>query len=335
MACTIPANEPICRALLEKAASYPAEKLYQIRAYHAAAEKLAAVDIDLVAKYGTDQYDAALLHKFGPKALELIDDYCMNAAAEKRRTRMMSAGGGDCFVPDNNGLYNALLYRAAKASNKYAAKHYTDAATKVLSSRRNLPLAWSAGQGEEAIRNLNVGPSIVAYIKYYYLTEAQNREPFKYPTTDDEKAEEALKIYCIKNGYTYSAALLEEYKRERPNVPSWRKKKYNYDTRKSETLTDAEVATVWAQLYSETLRPQPETNKYKQGVINYCKRNNIVYQPLMLERLNAWREANKDTLRVEQWWWGPDAAGKPTSYPLSSTAVIRRWFATLPKTVVL
>jgi hypothetical protein len=333
MSCTIPVNEPIYKALLQKAASYPPEKVYQIRAYHAAAEKMSAVTIDLVANYGTCEY-FKVLDKFGPKALELIDDYCMNAASEKRRTQMMSPGGADCFVPGNNGLYNALLYRAAKASNKYAAKHYTDAAAKVLASPRSLPDAWAVGRGEEAIENLGVGPSIVAYIKHY-CNEIKGGKVFKYPSTDDEKAEEALKIYCIKNGYTYSAALLEEYKRERPNIPSWRKKKYNYHTQKSEARTDAEVATLWAQLYSETLRPQPETNKYKQGVINYCKRNNIVYQPLMLERLNVWREANKDTLRVEQWWWGPDAAGKPTSYPLSSTAVIRRWFATLPKTVVL
>ncbi len=339
-----PANEPIYKALLEKAAEATAAGLsWKAKAWTTSAEKMSAATIDLVAKYGTSEYDK-VLNNFGPKAAELIDDYCCAAPslqaaedAEKRRTRMMSADGDNCFVPANNGIYNALLYRASKASNKYAAKHYTDAATKVLSSPRNLPLAWSAGQGEEAIRDLNVGPSIAAYIKHY-LTETQGSKVFKYPTIDDELAVEALKIYCIKNNTSYSDGLLDEYKKWRPSASKWDLEEFDYEAHKHIPRPVAKIATTWATHYSAALTPQNVANKYKQGVINYCKRNNIVYQPVMLERLNAWREANKDKLvnTLPVCGCAPECAGgKMNTWPIGSTAVINRWFATLPKTVVL
>jgi hypothetical protein len=98
------------------------------------------------------------------------------------------------------------------------------------------------------------------------------------------------------------------------------------------------IATTWAAIYSVTLKPLNVANKYKQGVINYCKRNNIIYQPVMLERLDAWREANKDKLVNTYPGCGCGSecdGGKIITYPMGHTAVINRWFATLPKTVSL
>jgi DNA polymerase/3'-5' exonuclease PolX len=343
--CAIPANEPIYKVLLEKAADAEASGLtWKARAWRTSAEKMSAVDIDLVANYGTQEY-YKVLDKFGPKAWELIDDYCcaapsLQAAAdvEKRRTQMMSEEGADCFVPGNNGLYNALLYRAFKASNKYSAKRYTDAATKVLASHRNISYAWSAGQGEEAIENLGVCSSIAAYIKYY-CNEIKGGKVFKYPSTDDEKAEEALKVYCIKNNYTYSDEILKEYKKWLPTATKWDLEKFEYDANEYVSRSVAELASQWAENYSKTLLPQHLANKYVKALMNYCKWNNIVYQPKMLEKLNAWREANKEkTLKKVSHHWAEaskQAGCAVGTYPLEPHAVIGRWFATLPKTVTL
>jgi DNA polymerase/3'-5' exonuclease PolX len=337
-----PANEPIYKLLLEKAAEATAAgKTWSAKAWTTSAEKMSAATIDLVAKYGTDEY-YKVLDNFGPKAWELIDDYCCAAPslkaaedAEKRRVGMMSAGGGDCFVPGNNGLYNALLYRASKASNKYSAKAYTDAATKVLSHPFSIPVAYNLSQSE--IVEVLGGPSIVAYIKHY-LNETQGGKVFKYPTTDDEKAEEALKLYCIKANYAYIPALLEEYKKWLPTASKWELERYDYDAQKYKPKSAAMIATIWAAIYSATLKPLNVANKYKQGVINYCKRNNIVYQPLMLERLDAWRETNKDKLvnTYPGCSCGSECdGGKVNTYPMGHVAVINKWFATLPKTVRL
>jgi hypothetical protein len=339
-----PANEPIYKLLLEKAAEATAAgKTWSAKAWTTSAEKMSAAVIDLVAKYGTDEY-YKVLDKFGPKAWELIDDYCCAAPslkaaedAEKRRVQMMSEGGADCFVPGNNGLYNALLYRASKASNKYSAKAYTDTATKVLASPRSIPDAWAVGRGEEAISNLKVGPAIVAYIKHY-CNEIKGGKTFKYPTTDDEKAEEALKLYCIKANYAYIPALLEEYKKWLPTASKWALEKYDYDAQKYKPNSAAMIATIWAAIYSATLKPLNVANMYKQGVINYCKRNNIIYQSVMLERLDAWREANKDKLVNTYPGCGCGSecdGGEVNTYPMGHVAVINRWFATLPKTVSL
>jgi hypothetical protein len=335
-----PANEPIYKALLAKAAEATAAgKIWSARAWTTSAEKMSAATIDLVTAYGTPErgtdeyYD--VLGNFGPKARELIGNYCKNEAVERRRAQMMSEGGADCFVPANNGLYNALLYRASKASNKYSAKHYTDAAAKVLASPRSLPDAWAVGRGEEAISDLKVGPPIVAYIKYY-CNEIKGGKVFKYPTTDDEKVVEALKIYCIKNDHTYSDSMPEEYKKWLPNASKWDLEEYDYKTRQYKPKSVADLPAHWAANYFAALKPLNLANKYKQGVINYCKRNNIVYQPLMLERLNSWREANNDKLVYR----GPlcgctERCSEPTIYPLGHTAIINRWFATLPKSVCL
>ena len=337
-----PANEPIYKLLLEKAAEATAAgKTWSAKAWTTSAEKMSAATIDLVAKYGTDEY-YKVLDNFGPKAWELIDDYCCAAPAlkaaddaEKRRTQMMSAGGADCFVPGNNGLYNALLYRASKASNKYSAKAYTDVATKVLSHPFSIPVAYNLGQSE-IVEQLS-GPAVVAYIKYY-LNETQGGKVFKYPSTDDEKAMEALKIYCIKANYAYIPALLEEYKKWLVTASKWELEEYDYETKKYKPKSVTMIATTWAAIYSVTLKPLNVANKYKQGVINYCKKNNIVYQPLMLERLNSWREANKDKLVNTYPGCGCGSecdGGKIITYPMGHTAVINRWFATLPKTVSL
>jgi DNA polymerase/3'-5' exonuclease PolX len=423
--CTVPANEPIYQALLDKAASYPADKVYQARAYRDAAEKLrthttdlfsikdrnyelldhlddywgphvaefiqnyivanhfvhskrlsahepiyneflskaadakraglswkakawttsaeklAAADIDLVANYETDEYNQ-VLHTFGPKAQEVINGYCKTASAVRGRYNTTPANDSECVVPNNYSLYRALMHRARNASNKYAAEHYMNAAQNVLYSPRSISLAWAFGKGEEVIRNLKVSPSIAAYIKHY-LTETRCQKEFKYPTTDDEKAEEALKIYCIKNGYTLTNAVFEEvvfkeYKKWRPSASKWDLEEFDYKAQKYIPRPVAKIATIWAERYAAALKPLIVANKYKQGVINYCKRNNIVYQPLMLERLNAWREANKDKLVYTFPICGctPECAGgQMNTWPIGVPAVINRWFASLPKTVSL
>ena len=47
MTCVIPQNQPIYQALLDKAASYPADKLYQAKAYKNAAESITSYTLNL------------------------------------------------------------------------------------------------------------------------------------------------------------------------------------------------------------------------------------------------------------------------------------------------
>lgn len=51
MPCTIPANQQIFQALIDKAASYPPEKIYQAKAYQKAAESVATWNYNLYNDY--------------------------------------------------------------------------------------------------------------------------------------------------------------------------------------------------------------------------------------------------------------------------------------------
>ena len=51
MSCSVPVNQPIYQALIDKAASYPADKSYQAKAYKKAAESVAAWNYNLYNDY--------------------------------------------------------------------------------------------------------------------------------------------------------------------------------------------------------------------------------------------------------------------------------------------
>ena len=282
-----PANEPIYKALLEKADSYPADKPYQAKAYRTAAEKMSAVTLDLFANFGGIEY-YEVLDKFGQGSVaDFINDYIEARPQNPKPPRITEP---KCADDRNNDLYNALIARADEreaGGNKYSAKHYRDAATKVLASTKPIPSsAAHRGYTEEELTQLG-GPSIVAFIKFYL--EESLCPPVLKPTEDDI-IKRTIKVYCYKKNLAYLDTLVAEYKAWHPTARSWALENYDYKTDKTTPKTTEEVVKYWAEMgYSETLRTEEKENSYKKGVVNYCKKNNIVYQPLMLERLNAWR----------------------------------------------
>jgi hypothetical protein len=291
---------------------------------------MSAVDIDLYANFGNTKY-YEVLGKFGPKTAEFIENFQNSAAPTEPK----------CANGDNNGLYTALLTRANEreaGGNKYSAKHYRDAAAKVLAATSSIPSSpayW--GYTDEELTQLG-GPSIVAFIKLYL---EESRYPPVLKSTEDDTIKRAIKVYCYKKNLIYQDTLVTEYKAWRPTARSWALENYDYKTNKTTPKTTEEVVKYWVEMgYSETLRAEEKENSYKKGVVNYCKKNNIVYQPLMLERLNAWRNdpVNKDKLVNTFPGCGCSAeceGGKLSSYPMGPAAVINRWFQTLPKTVSL
>ncbi len=81
MSCVIPANQPIYQALLDKAASYPADKPDQIKAYKKAAES--------VLSYNRNFYDSSIIEPIpgiGKKIEEFIDDFVAKTARVNKIT---------------------------------------------------------------------------------------------------------------------------------------------------------------------------------------------------------------------------------------------------------
>ena len=329
-----PANEPIYTALLEKAASYPATQPYQAKAYRAAAEKLSAVDIDLYANFGNTKY-YEVLDKFGPKTALFIENF-QNSAPPAAAPKVEVVKNPDCFTPSNNGLYAALVGRARErecAGNKYAAKHYRDAAAKVLSHPQSFPFIYRNKELHSEIEALG-GPGVVAFIKLY-LDEANYGRTLD-GVTESDKIKYAIKLFCIKNNILYQDSLVTEYKAWRPTAPQWATEDWDYNADNYVPRSLEGVVAMWLKNCSESAQVALKENVYKRGVQEYCKRNNINYQPLMLERLNAWHKENRG--KLVNIWPASCEKGCPNivhEWPMGPAAVINRWFQTLPKTVML
>lgn len=332
-----PANEPIYKALLEKADSYPADKPYQAKAYRTAAEKMSAVTLDLFANFGSVEY-YEVLDKFGQGSVaDFINDYIEARPQNPKPTWGVES---KCADDRNDDLYNALIARANEretSGNKYSAKHYRDAAAKVLAATRPIPSSpsWDSYSDEE-LATLG-GPSIVAFIKNHIY---ESLCPPVFKPAEDDIIKRTIRLYCYKNNLTYLDVIVNEYKAWRPTAPSWALENYDYKTDKTSPKTTEEVVKYWLEAgRSETLRAEQKENSYDKCLKNYCKKNNIVYQPLMLDRLNVWRNdpANKKKLVVTYRSCSSDCTcgTRPTEYPLGTTAVVNKWFQTLPKTVSL
>lgn len=344
--CAVPANEPIYIALMAKAATYDdvtkdARYFFKAKAWRAAADKVAALDIDLQQEYdkGRKYYEA--LDKFGPSTADFIDDYCVAG-----RSSPAPAPEPKSVYPVNNSLSRALLTRAEMrelSGNKYAAAKYREAADKVIKCPTNI-YVWYKYDGKGPLLDSFGGPSIVAFIKYYLNELVQTGcEEYALPTDAMRSAEEALKIYCLKEGFDYKPSILEEYRTWRPTASiSYYLEKWDAQQGMMVDRTPAEIATHWASVPGRCteLTEQIKKTAYSRALIKYCKKHNYEYRDELLTRLNAWREEpeNKKKLvwRIPACHCGgvPSCSPVDREFPMGAEAVVNRWFAAQKKTLV-
>jgi hypothetical protein len=81
--------------------------------------------------------------------------------------------------------------------------------------------------------------------------------------------------------------------------------------------------------YSEDIQQQQKPQKRAKAILNYCKKNNIEYIPLMDEKFAQWAAdpANKKLITY--------SIGGPATYDRTAGHCVNKWFSTLKKTVVL
>jgi len=144
--CAVPANQPIYQALLEKAASYPADKLYQAKAYRKAAQTVAAFNRDL---YKGGEFDPWELPYIGPKIESFINDVIDNSPApvpvapapivEPLKQRLNEQARYRIQVkianPANLAICEMLMAKADKTKNPYKAQAYRRAAVMLAEAK--------------------------------------------------------------------------------------------------------------------------------------------------------------------------------------------------------
>ena len=372
MSCSVPANQPIYQALLDKAASYPADKPYQAKAYKKAAESVLSYDVNIYSEYAKYKNLYSLPANIGEKIEDFIYEFIeanpapapLTGAARAMDDARKAAAAA---APKDVTSWPKDDDRAAFLAKVEASKKASDA---VVSAIVNA----SAGQYITAqqiadIIKVNITPKPVEPPKKtaweLYLESMKpvvytaenprrskrniNKPKVQYFTKEDEQDEiaETILAICKKKGWAYSDELVTEFETWLPTADKYSLEKYDYNTGKYIPRTKPDVAKYWAQYYSTSLQKQQKEQKLSKGLIKYCEKNNIEYQDLMADKFAAWMAdpANKKLITKTYKSYGGCSCGScnPTgtppvtseySYELAPTACINKWFSTLKKTIV-
>jgi hypothetical protein len=328
MNCSVPANQPIYQALLDKAASYPADKPYQAKAYKKAAETIATYtkniydDLILGAWYGLDG--------IGDKIEDFINDFIKAnpqpaTYAEKAmdEARKIAAQNAPTITIDQLRTALGLDTKPARAWFDY------------LESKK--PVVYTAENPRRSKR-------VAAKPKVEYFTKQDEQ---------DEIAE-AIEAVCAKKGWVYSEDLVADFEAWLPTADKYTLEKYDYKTDKYIPRSKAEAAKEWAMYYSKNIEEQKKKQKFSKNIIKYCEKNGIEYQDVMAEKFAAWKAdpANKNLVNYTYTSYnyggctcsGCDPTGEKkkaaaevkteTSYYERTPAYcVKAWFSTLKKTI--
>ncbi len=222
MNCVVPTNLPIYNALLAKAASYPADKPYQAKAYKNAAAGIAATKIDIysVVKNHINsweiKWDLESILYLGPSTMSFIIDYAKNNplppptgsfVSGPLPQRQIALGGPitpSCIVPANQPIYQALLEKAATypPDKVYQANAYRKAAEKILNSNINIydvqkdsRFTWEFEQ-QFALRDFHLGTSTRLFIFNYIKKNPETVVPAPAPKITIKPSANGCVIEC-------------------------------------------------------------------------------------------------------------------------------------------
>jgi hypothetical protein len=150
--------------------------------------------------------------------------------------------------------------------------------------------------------------------------------------TEADVNEDLLLALCTKKGWNYSEELLQEFNEWSDKNP----KMYVFN----DTPTSYRVNT-WAYRDSKIIAPQIQAEKDEKAIRNYCTKNNIEYDPVMLEKFQTWKADNKSlitytryvgecmclTCMITNQTTSQTPVQRPPSY------CVKKWFSTLKKNI--
>jgi hypothetical protein len=328
--CSVPANQSIYKALLDKAASYPADKPYQAKAYKKVAESVLTAErnlYDVVNEFSPlhDELDSA-----GDKITEFIYDFIKANPKPVTTT----------YTPTEPITSANWSVQATEAARKIAAMNAPTTTISDILRRGPLetpyspPVAtstpvYTANNPRRSRRNLG------KTVKYYADED------------DQDDIEEALIAFCNKKGLTYSDELLNEFNKYIKTAPDYFGKTYNWSTNKYKEVSIIEKATLWAKYYSTSLQAQIKDVKIRNTIAMYCTKNNIQFDPIMTKKYNDWvadpanyKLTYKTYTSYNCTCSSCSANNKTTNtsdtytYPLTTSVRIKNFFSSFKKTIV-
>jgi hypothetical protein len=342
--CSVPQNQSIYQALIDKAASYPADKPYQAKAYKKAAESVAAYNLNL---YNISEIYPDKLSGIGHTIEGFIYDFIdANPEPKPALTRSIACGGnlqycGHPECSDNTKTTDEPTKTVTSSQeNPMIASNYLNDAWHVEYMKK-----WRAEQAAERAEYLKT-PVYTAENPRRSKRVAKMPQK-KYFTEEDEQDEiaEVIEAVCAKKGYEFSEDLVTEFNNWLPTASNIYKIKYDWKNDKSIPKSNPEIAKEWTMYYSKSLLEQKKQQKLDKAIIKYCEKNGFEYQDVMTEKFAAWKAdpANKKLITTtynlyEGCLCNSCDTKKPNAteycYERSPAYCVKAWFSTLKKTIV-
>jgi hypothetical protein len=349
--CSVAANQPIYQALLDKAASYPADKPYQAAAYKKAAQIVATYPSNIYSEFAKycafEELPAGIGYRIGQFINEFIEANPKPAVPSNPMdaARVFAAAS----APKMTTVWPNDASERAAFQQKVAVSKADDPAKFV-----ELPSVHPALAPLRTTQRPNW--SIYDYTPVTYTAENPRRskrfvgkpKPVYFSKEDEEdEVAEAIEAVCAKKGYEYSDEFVAEFNTWLPTAKKWETEKYSLRTGKYEPRTKPEMAKEWAMYYSKSIQEQQKQKKSNKAIIKYCEKNNIEYQEAMTQKFAAWKAdpANKKLVTYTYSSFSGCACGScdPTgtkmanvteySYERTPAYCVKQWFSTLKKTV--
>ena len=373
--CSVFQNQSIYQALLDKAATYPADKPYQAKAYKKAAEYVVSMKVGIYDNRGkfNGWWSSPADSNIGCKIEEFINEF-LKTNPKPTESITFAADNLTGAAKAMDDARKAAAAAAPKATTTWPNDDAERAAfqQKLAASKVDEPSKTVVKDGWSQLRaalSAPIEPSnkpLWTYNSYLeslkpvvYTAENPRRSKRnigkpqkKYYTEEDEQDEiaEAIETVCAKKGYEFSDDLVTEFEAWLPTADKYTKEMYDWGIDKYIPRTKLEMAKRWAMYYSKSLQEQQKLKKFSKAIVKYCEKNGFEYNPLMDQKFAQWRAdpANKKliTYTYTYSYGGCTCSGcDPTgtkkasateySYDRSPAYCVNKWFATLKKTVIL
>ena len=325
--CIISQNQPIYQALLDKAASYPADKPYQAKAYRTAAESVLSYDKNLYDAY-TGELPCPSICGIGDKIEEFICEFVkanpapaptsapapasapapvqkeMDEARERVKEALITSANK--FINDYN-VAQLMTVEAPKTeltpglsrtitcggTLKYCG--HPECPDNTVSESVSSPTTVTVATTTVAVTGTVAG-TVTAKNPRRSRRNIGKPAP-KYFNEEDEIAE-AIESFCAKKHLFYDDELVTEFKDWLPTANKYALERYDYSANKFIPYPKTEVVMYWAYNFSASLKKQQREKKFNKALVRYCEKNGFEYNPLMDEKFAAWAAdpANKELI---------------------------------------
>jgi hypothetical protein len=145
----------------------------------------------------------------------------------------------------------------------------------------------------EQQQQLQQQEQIIQPIQHICSPDITTNSQDTYKHTYQDEVTQTIHNICIKNGWQYSDDLVTDFYEWLPAAStSYLLPKFDPRTGKDIRSGTIAIAKDWTLHKSDKLVNQKYRLSWKKIIDNYCKKNKIIYNPLMLDSFVEWHKSN-------------------------------------------